>query len=121
MPRAPDNNRDQGMREGPSAEKSPPLMSCRMGRSLPLFATDKELGAALLGPTRVQEWLAMLPLLESKGLVKIDPLMHGRYVPAVRAFFDGLYGLDRGATSASPLAPDGAEDLEAWRNKSRRS
>ena len=78
MPRAPDNNRDQGMREGPSAEKSPPLMSCRMGRSLPLFATDKELGAALLGPTRVQEWLAMLPLLESKGLVKIDPLMHGR-------------------------------------------
>lgn len=90
--------------------------------SLPLFATDNVLGAALLGPDRVPEWQAMTPLLETKGLPKIDPLMHGRYVPAVRAFFDHLYGLDRGTANAPPFAPDGVEDLEAWRsNKNRRS
>jgi hypothetical protein len=93
---------------------------CASLESLPLFATDDVLGAALLGPDRVHEWHAMIPLLETKGLPKIDPLMHGRFVPAVFAFFNRQYGLDRGA-SAQPLAPDGVEDLEAWRNKSRRS
>jgi hypothetical protein len=32
--------------------------------------------------------------LETRGLPKIDRLMCGRYVPAVRAFFDHLYGLN---------------------------
>jgi hypothetical protein len=94
---------------------------CTSLETLPLFATDTALGAALLGLDRVPEWLAMTPLLETKGLPKIDPLMHGRYTPAVRAFFDRLYGLDHGGASAPPLAPDGVEDLEAWRNKNRRS
>jgi hypothetical protein len=88
--------------------------------SLPWFATDEILGAALLGPDRVQEWLAITPLLEKKGLPRIDPFMHGRYVPAVRAFWDHLYGLDRSAaTAASPLPPDGVEDFEAWKTKNK--
>jgi hypothetical protein len=95
---------------------------CTSLESLPLFATDGVLGAALLGPDRVREWQAITPLLETRGLPKIDPLMHGRYVPAVRAFFDHLYGLDRGVTNAPRFAPDGVEDLEAWsNNKNRRS
>jgi hypothetical protein len=94
---------------------------CASLESLPLFATDNVLGAALLGPDRVCEWQAMTPLLETKGLPKVDPLMHGRYVPTVRAFFDHLYGLHRGAANAPPFAPDGVEDLEAWRNRNRRS
>ena len=85
--------------------------------SLPLFATDRLLGAALLGPDRVQEWLHIAPLLEARGLPKVDDLIGGRYVPAVRAFFDHLYGLDR---SGPPLAPDGTEDFEKWRQKAKR-
>jgi hypothetical protein len=85
---------------------------------LPLFADDAAIGAALLGPDRAREWCQIAALLEARGLPKIDQLMHGRYVPAVRAFFDHLYGLDR---KDSPfLAPDGGENFEAWRRKQRR-
>jgi hypothetical protein len=86
--------------------------------SLPLFATDDEIGAALLGADRVQEWRQMAPLLEQRGLPKVDPLMGGRYVPAVRAYFDHQYGLDRGG--ALPLARDGLEDFDGWRRKQKR-
>jgi hypothetical protein len=86
--------------------------------SLPLFATDDIIGAALLGADRVREWRQMVPLLESRGLPKVDQLMGGRYVPAVRAFFDDQYGLGR---DGSPLlAPDGVENLEAWKQKQQR-
>ena len=41
--------------------------------NLPLFATDDVLGAALLGAAaRVQEWRQMAPLLEIRGLPKVD-------------------------------------------------
>jgi len=40
--------------------------------NLPLFATDDVLGAALLGADRVQEWRQMAPLLERRGLPKVD-------------------------------------------------
>jgi hypothetical protein len=85
---------------------------------LPLFADDKMIGAALLGPARTGEWCQLAPLLEARGMPKIDPLMGGRYVPAVKAFFDHIYGLDGNATK--PIIPDGFEDLGAWKRKSRR-
>ena len=83
--------------------------------NLPLFADEASIGAALLGPSRAPEWRTVAALLEARGLPKIDALMGGRYVPAVRAFFDRDYGL----AGASPLAPDGAEDLGAWKSKRR--
>jgi hypothetical protein len=87
---------------------------------LPLFATDDIIGAALLGPDRAQEWREIAPLLEARGLPKVDALMGGRYLPAVTAFFDHLYGLDRGVDV--PFAPDGLEDFERWKqNQKRRS
>jgi hypothetical protein len=86
--------------------------------SLPLFATDEVIGAALLGADRVQEWRQIVPLLEARGLPKVDPLMGGRYVPAVRAYFDHQYGLDR--NGSLPLAPDGTENFDAWRQKQSR-
>jgi hypothetical protein len=85
---------------------------------LPLFATDDVIGAALLGADRVQEWKQMAPLLEARGLPKVDALMGGRYVRAVIAFFDHLYGLDRDASA--PLVPDGIEDFEGWKQKAKR-
>lgn len=86
-------------------------------QALPLFATDAVLGAALLGDDRVREWREIVPLLEARGLPKVDTLMGGRYVPAVRAYFDHQYGLDRGGDL--PLAPDGVEDFEKWRGRKR--
>jgi hypothetical protein len=76
------------------------------------------MGAALLGAERVQEWRQIAPMLEARGLPKVDTLMGGRYVPAVKAFFDHLYGLDRGGDV--PLAPDGVEDFVGWRRKQKR-
>jgi hypothetical protein len=90
------------------------LPEIRIG-DLPLFADDATLGRALLGPDRAGEWRQMAPLLEARGLPTIDKLMGGRYVPAVKAFFDHLYGLD-GAAAAPPM-PDGVEELGSWKKK----
>jgi hypothetical protein len=60
---------------------------------------------------RASEWKQIAALLEGRGLPKIDPLMGGRYVPAVKAYFDREYKV--GETDA---APDGVEDLAAWKN-----
>jgi hypothetical protein len=87
-------------------------------QALPLFVTDAVLGAALLGYNRVQEWRQIAPLLEARGLPKVDQMMGGRYVPAVIDFFDHQYGLNRGG--ASPLAPGGVEDFEKWHQKRKR-
>ena len=83
--------------------------------NLPLFATDDVLGAALLGDNRLQEWRQIAPLLETRGLPKVDKLMGGRYVRAVVAYFDHQYGLDR--DGGPPLAPDGVEDFEKWKKQ----
>jgi hypothetical protein len=91
---------------------SPPV------RNLPLFAPDDVVGAWLLGPQRKHEWQQIAPLLEARGMPKIDTLMGGRYVRAVVAFFDHLYGLDHGGDV--PLAPDGIEDFEGWKPKPKR-
>jgi hypothetical protein len=87
--------------------------------NLPLFATDDVLGAALLGPDRVQEWRQIALLLETRGLPKVDKLMGGRYVPAVVAHFDHQYGLDRGGDQL--LAPDGVENFEKWKKQKHHS
>ena len=84
--------------------------------TLPLFAPDNLLGAALLGPDRVEEWKQLAPLLETRGLPKIDQMMGGRFVPAVRAFFMRQYGLG----TSTALAPDGVEDFETWKQKPKR-
>jgi hypothetical protein len=85
--------------------------------ALPLFASDDVLGAALLGPDRVAEFKQMVPLLEARLFPKIDQLMGGRYVPAVKAFFDHQYGLDHGG--GPPLAPDGVEDFDGCKKQKR--
>ena len=87
--------------------------------SLPLFAPDNLLGAALFGPDHVQEWCQLAPMLEARGLPKVDHLMGGRYKRAVVAFFDQQYGLDRDADA--PFAPDGVEDSVHGKDASARS
>jgi hypothetical protein len=84
---------------------------------LPLFADDAAIAAMLLGPGRKQEWRQIAPLLEARGLPKIDPTIGGRYVRAVIGFFDHQYGLNHGSV---PLAPDGPEDFRKWTERQKR-
>ena len=84
---------------------------------LPLYADESAIAAAVLGSKRAGEWSQIAALLEARGLPKIDALMGGRYVPAVKAFFDKQHGL---LNASAPLAPDGAEDLGAWTRKHTR-
>lgn len=83
--------------------------------NLPLFASDTQIGAALLGKNRAGEWPTIAPLLERRGLPVINKVMGGRYTPAVKAFFDRQYGL----THALPEATDHEEE-KSW-NSTRRS
>lgn len=79
---------------------------------LPLFLDGATTARLVLGPQRVALWNSMAPLLEAKGMPKIDPLMGGRYWPAVRRWFDARHGI-----AERPKALDGREDLSAWRKK----
>ena len=40
-----------------------------------------------------KQWRRIAPQLERQGLPKIDPLMRGRFWPAVEAFFRDRHGL----------------------------
>ena len=79
--------------------------------NLPLFASDAEIGAALLGSKRASEWKVLAPLYERQGFPKVDPVMGGRYVPAIKAFFDKQYGV----ATLVPAAPDGIDRPETWK------
>jgi len=72
---------------------------------LPLFASDDAIGEAVLGHDRRLEFHGSATLHERDGMPKISPVWGGRYVPAVKAFLDSLYGL----STAVPLAANGVE------------
>jgi len=79
---------------------------------LPLFASEEQLSAALMGPGKMAEWRQIAPLLERRGLPTVDGLLGGRYVPAIKAFFDRQYGVSEGAPKQSPHMP---AELGAWK------
>ena len=83
---------------------------------LPLYADDLAIGAAVMGRARAGEWRAIAPLLEARGLPKIDHLHGGRYVPAVKSFYNAFNGI----VPLAPIAPDGMEYPEAWATRGRR-
>lgn len=107
---------------------------------LPLFASERDIANALMGPGRYSTWRAIAPLLERRGLPTIDGLMGGRYTPAIRAFFDREYGDPRPGgdvpprgrwTGAARIIPRSSEKTETearrtghmnaalWRDASR--
>lgn len=54
-------------------------------------------------------WRARAVVLEREGLPRVDPIMGGRYWPAVLAYFNKRYGI----VSFGPSAMDGTENLDA--------
>jgi hypothetical protein len=73
--------------------------------NLPLFATDEDIGEAVLGYDRRRDFTGLASLHERMGMPKLDPVWGGRYVPAVKAYLDSDYGL----STVTPLAPNGIE------------
>lgn len=68
---------------------------------MPLYPSEAEIAAAVLGPKRVKDWPAMARYLEDKhGLPRVDELMGGRFWPAVEEYFRRRHGL--GAIQSSP-------------------
>lgn len=69
---------------------------------LPLFADDRDVARAVVGPDmeKIQHWLASVPSLEMSGLPK-QHTVYGRYVPAVRLFYERQYGLAPAAIAAN--------------------
>jgi hypothetical protein len=74
-----------------------------------LFPSEFEIARRL--SQTAQAWRAKAQVLERDGMPKVDPIMGGRYWPAVEAYFNRRYGI---ATSA-PSALDGMENLDALR------
>jgi hypothetical protein len=84
--------------------------------NLPMFAPDEAIATALMGPGKTAEWRQIAALLEGRGLPKIDTLMGGRYVPAVKRFFDDEYKLTAGPRL---VAQDGPEELGSCKPRRR--
>jgi hypothetical protein len=76
-------------------------------RAQGLFPSECEI-ARRLSQTSA-EWAAKAVILERDGLPRVDPLMGGRYWPAVEAYWRRRYGLN----SIDPSQPDGRENLDA--------
>lgn len=72
-----------------------------------LFPCEHEIARRLSQSEK--RWRGIARLLEREGLPRIDPIMGGRFWPAVVEFFRARYGV-RGSDAVSyPSPPDGEE------------
>lgn len=74
-----------------------------------LFPCEEEVARRL--SQTIEEWRAKAIVLERHGLPRIDPVMGGRYWPAVEAWWNHRYGL----STLRAFSPDGGENLAALR------
>jgi hypothetical protein len=72
-----------------------------------LFPNESEIARRL--SQNPLDWPAKAIVLERHGLPRIDPLMGGRYWPAVEAYWHRRYGL----SSIEVHQPDGKENYDA--------
>jgi hypothetical protein len=82
---------------------------------LPLFATDDQLGEAILGWARRKDFDGLATLREIDGMPKSSTFWGGRYVPAVKAFLD----VDQGLPGVRPLKENGVEGV--WQSGRRKT
>lgn len=73
-----------------------------------LYLSEPEIAELVLPPTKAREWPDIAAVLEREGLPRIDPIMGGRYWPAVRAWLDRRHGLRKGHVTAT------ADGEESW-------
>lgn len=53
-----------------------------------MYPDEAELARVVVGAKRAKTWGGLAAVLERSGLPKVDPMMGGRYWPAVREFLD---------------------------------
>ncbi|MCK1493477.1 hypothetical protein IVB14_24390 [Bradyrhizobium sp. 180] len=116
------NNPDDDLRDGGIPGQAKQRRAKRDTRrttvtleQLPLFADERSLSEALLGPGKYTHWRAVVTLLEGRGFPKIDGLMGGRYTRAVRAFFDREYRIHGDSQISKPHQP--ANLGAAWKKR----
>jgi hypothetical protein len=85
----------------------------------PLYPTETEIAKLVLGAGREKDWPAIASTLEKRGLPRIDPLMRGRYLPAVLTFLDRLHGIDEIHPTKNPAEKEDWTWLEDRRSKRR--
>jgi hypothetical protein len=117
------------------------VSSCRAGGSTtivpmlrspdpPLYPDETEIARRVLGD-RAREWPGKAAVLERDGLPKIDPLMGGRFWPAVHQFFLDRHGVTAQPSHGAPLpaksrvrlvpfAPDGEPDFDGEKAQAAR-
>lgn len=83
------------------------MSTARKFRDEGLFPSEGEIARRL--SQAPDAWRAKAKVLEREGLPRIDPVMEGRFWPAVEAFWRRRYNL----TKVEASQPDGTEDLAA--------
>ena len=73
-----------------------------------LFPSEAEIARRL--SQRPTEWASKAIVLERDGLPRVDPIMGGRFWPAVYAYWLRRHGL---STIEAVQTPDGGENLDA--------
>lgn len=76
-------------------------------RSQGLFPSESEIARRL--SQEPAEWAAKAKILERGGLPRVDPVMGGRFWPAVEAYWLRRYNL----TTIEASQPDGEDNLDA--------
>lgn len=87
---------------------------------LPLYASDEELGPAILGPKRAHLWPQVAKVEEKAGLPRIQHLYGGRYTPGIKAFYDRRYRLLETQSQPEPNEEEG-ESFNDWKTAGPRA
>ncbi len=69
-----------------------------MGRprsELPLYPTEAQIAQKVLGPGRLDDWKALVVILESEGFPRVEQLFRARYWPACEMWFQAKHRLVR--------------------------
>jgi hypothetical protein len=107
----PAHDTPKGCREKESMPSTPrassPPRRNEAARKEGLFPCEAEIARRL--SQTLLDWKAKATVLEREGLPRVDPLMGGRYWPAVFAWWNRRYGL----STLEVSQPDGEENLNA--------
>lgn len=88
--------------------------------NLPLFATDKEIAVAIVGPKRATDWLKTnFPTIQAKqGFPKMDAFHGGRPVIKVAKFYETYIGATGPGINAAPHVQD---KVGTWSGQKRKA
>jgi hypothetical protein len=88
-------------------------------KEIALYASEEQVAELVLGPGHLRDWKDRAVILEREGLPKIDPMMGGRYLPAVRTFFDLRNGVYSNRSKPVLMKPDGKDNFSCPKPKQK--